>query len=486
MSVRDGRSGRTGTRQRRRRRSLLLWLSGADMDTLAQAPRERRKFVGVGGIVLTTAVLACVSASFALSKGARAPLYAAIPIGLLWGLAIMNLDRWLVTATQRRPKWWQNLLTALPRILMALVIGAVISTPLVLWLFRPEIEAQLNTIHQRKLDAHQQSLLNDARFKDIPALQQRIATNQATADGRSAATDADPTVKDLQAKYDDLDKRYQAAQAEATCEFDGTCGSKSFGGGPAYQQKKAVADDLKRQRDTVGGQLEQARKNAADQQAKDAGQQRATASEEVRKDQAELDRLQKLRQSEEDQFKRDTANDTGLLAQLDALSELTGKNATLQGAYLMLLLFITTIEVLPVVVKFLINLAPPTAYDTILEKSEQADVFAAEQELARRQNLAKYAADKRQEREEELLRERIDRLDTLDSAPGFPGADMGGEATTGGWISRWFPPRQARPTGRYQPWPAAEQRTTPLRRPGGDRKEDGGEDQLTERWTYDR
>ena len=80
------------------RGGFLLWLSGADLATLEKCPSERGKFTGVGGVVLTTAVMAVVSCAFALYTGAHAPLPVAIGAALFWGLAIMNLDRWLVTA----------------------------------------------------------------------------------------------------------------------------------------------------------------------------------------------------------------------------------------------------------------------------------------------------------------------------------------------------------------------------------------------------
>jgi hypothetical protein len=481
VSTRDRNVGRVP--RPRRRNNLLLWLSGADLDTLSRTPREKRKFIGVGGIVLTTSALAAASFIFALNMGARAPLYLAIPAGLLWGLAIMNLDRWLVAATQRRPKWWQNLLTALPRVLMALVIGAVISTPLVLWLFQREIDAQLNVIHQRKLDQHQQALLQDTRFTVIPDLQKRIATNQAIADGKTENVESDPTVKDLQAQYDELDRRFQAAQADATCEFDGTCGTKTRGGGPAYQQKKAVAEDLRRQRDEVGLKLDQARKDAATKQSQNAGAQRTTAADQVRRDQAELDRLQNLKKAEEDQFKADTLNDRGLLARLGALSELTGKNSTLQLAYLMLLLFITTIEVLPVAVKFLLNLAPETTYDEILREAEEADVFAAKQELQRRKDLLEFESTTRKAREQQLVQERVERMTTLgddgyETEPLYD--DERPPSRIMGWLTRRSVPRQS---AGYTAWPAEEPRT---QRIGSSRRPvDDDDERVSERWTFD-
>ncbi|MFF5232354.1 DUF4407 domain-containing protein [Dactylosporangium sp. NPDC000521] len=493
--MRDRNVGTTGRIPQQRavpRRGLLLWLSGADVDTLSHTPRETRKFIGLGGIVLTTATLAAISATFALTLGARAPIWAAVPAGLLWGLAIMNLDRWLVTATQRRPQWYQNLLTALPRVVMALIIGAVISTPLVLWLFQREIDAQLNVIHQRRLDQHQQALLNDARFKSIPQLQASIAQNQAIANGTATGASEDPRVKELQAQYDDLNTKFQAAQASATCEFDGTCGTKTRGGGEAYRQKQAVADELRRQRDAVGRDLDQARNEAKTKQAQSASAEQATAAEQVKRDQAELDRLEALKKAEEDQFKADTANDKGLLAQLGALSELTDKNSTLRLAYLMLLLFITTIEVLPVLVKFLMNLAPATAYDKILEKAEATDFATAESRLSHRQERLEFEEQARADREKELIRERISRVRSIDDDYGMTGHVSTKPAETPTtrlmtWLLRRNAPTQ--PVG-YTPWPDEEPfaGTTRINPPPATtaRIDDDDEDRMTERWSFER
>jgi hypothetical protein len=475
----------------RQEHGLLIWLSGADVSSLALTPRETRKFVGLGGIVLTTAALAGVSATFALTMGARVPVWGAVPAGLLWGLAIMNLDRWLVTATQRRPKAYQNVLAAVPRVLMALIVGAVISTPLVLWLFQQEIDAQLNVIHQRRLDQHQQKLLNDTRFKGIPDLQARIATNQAIADGTASGAATDPAVADLQSQFNELDKKFQAAQASATCEFDGTCGTGTRGGGEAYRQKQAVADDLKRQRDEVGARLEQARKDADAKRQQTASAERGTAAAQVTRDRAELDRLQRLKQAEEDQFKADTANDDGLLARLGALSELTGSNGTLRTAYIMLLLFITTIEVLPIVVKFLMNLAPPTTYDRVMEQSDEVDVAKATAELERRKHLARFEAEARTAREEQLIRERTGRLTSTEDYDDAPAPHFGSEPVATR-VMTWLRMRRpaSGPVG-YSPWPDSEPNRTVNRsgeavRGGGSRTAPIDEEPLSEKWSFDK
>src|SRR5262245_57934982 len=227
----------------RTRRSLLIWLSGADADTLSRAGRDRGKFVGLGGVVLTTATMAAVASTIAVRMAGQTSWAVAAIFGLLWGLGIMNLDRWLVSAGQRQKKWWMNLGVVIPRFLVALIVGAVISTPLVLQIFNREIEAELDLIHQQRVDQHQQDLLRDARFVSIPEREANVARLQRIVDGTEPASsvDQDPAVAALLAEYNNLDKQYVAAQALATCEFDGRCGTGQVGNGPAYRQKQQVA-----------------------------------------------------------------------------------------------------------------------------------------------------------------------------------------------------------------------------------------------------
>jgi hypothetical protein len=211
----------------RPRRGLLIWLSGADPDSLARSPRETRKYSGLGGVVLTTACMAGVSAGFALHTGVRAPLAVAVVVALLWGLAIANLDRWLVAAAGRRDKWWQNLALLLPRVVLALVIGAVVSTPLVLWIFQREIQAQMTLTQQAQRHAFERNLLVDARFVGIPQLEAEVARLEKVAAG--SVTDdvvgTDPDVVRTKTAYEAADEKYAKARESALCEFDGSCGS---------------------------------------------------------------------------------------------------------------------------------------------------------------------------------------------------------------------------------------------------------------------
>ena len=65
--------------------------------------------------------------------------------GVFWGALIFNLDRYIVSSTHKgsdgsRLKIWRN---ALPRLVLAILLGFVISTPLELKIFESEIEAEI-------------------------------------------------------------------------------------------------------------------------------------------------------------------------------------------------------------------------------------------------------------------------------------------------------------------------------------------------------
>ena len=70
---------------------------------------------------------------------------------LLWGLAIMSLDRLFVASMHRYRNRLIYLFMASPRFLMAILLGFVISTPFVLVIFRPEISHQIKILHAARV-----------------------------------------------------------------------------------------------------------------------------------------------------------------------------------------------------------------------------------------------------------------------------------------------------------------------------------------------
>jgi hypothetical protein len=382
----------------RARGGLFIWLSGADREVLAKVPRERNKFTALGGVVLMTATMAAASFTFAMVIGVRAPIPVAVVIGLLWGLAIMNLDRWLVTATPRRDHWYQNLAATLPRVVLALIMGLVISTPVVLWVFQREIKAGINTIQAENRKAFEGKLAaTDAQIK---ADEDKIAALQATADGGDATqTKESAKVTQLRAKEKTDFDEWQKWLNLADCERDGraNCSSGVPGKGPNWRDDKARADELK----TIYDQDVRDRQAAEKVAAASGSLAQKAAQGQIDVIDKDVEALRGDRAARVAQFDIDNKNDDGILSQLDALSELTDKRPALKSAYIVLMLFITAIEILPVLSKFLMSLGEPTPYD---EAQKIIDRTRYEQARIDGEHAIEVS---RVEAEEQLARERV-------------------------------------------------------------------------------
>lgn len=88
---------------------------------------------------------------FALSSALGINGILAAPIALLWGLVIVGIDRWLISTMPIDGSHKFSL--AVPRVLLAILLGALISTPLVLRIFQSEINAQMVKMQQQNYNA---------------------------------------------------------------------------------------------------------------------------------------------------------------------------------------------------------------------------------------------------------------------------------------------------------------------------------------------
>ncbi|GAB3358445.1 DUF4407 domain-containing protein [Modestobacter lapidis] len=371
----------------------LAVLAGARLDLLAVAPGARSKFVALGGVLLSTGALAALSAAFAVHMALGAPWAVAVLIGLGWGLVIINLDRMLLVGMGHDSSWVRNIGLAVPRIALAAVLGTVISTPLTLQVFDKEIEATMVTLQAEAAQEFTTELNADARYAQIPTLQQRVADEQAViASGGMTDPNADPRVGTAQAERDARQAAYAAAQARAAelnakaqCELDGTCGSGEAGTGDAYlaaaaaaSQQATVTAAAKADLDAADAELRAARTEAG--AAAEAADRRSVAQAEadIVTDQAELARLTDARNAEQAAFEAENGESNGILARLEAMDRLAEDRPTLGTAHLMLFLLFLSIEILPVLMKVMLNFSPPTGYDRMVTLREDEEVEAEE------------------------------------------------------------------------------------------------------------
>jgi hypothetical protein len=229
--------------------SRFLWsCAGADASVLVRCPySDSVKFQGIGGIVLATAVLAFASGSYALytvfepktgtalGRGADLPTaLMAIAAGLVWGLIIFNIDRFIVSSTGKGDGSERITLTeivqALPRLVMAILLGICISAPLEIRILKPEIDAQLE-LEQNDYLA-QLNTLSEQRFL---ARKDELGARVASAIDR-----LDERVSYFEQRRGELNAQRRSLELEA----EGRTGSGVAGRGPAWRDKKDTLDQM--------------------------------------------------------------------------------------------------------------------------------------------------------------------------------------------------------------------------------------------------
>jgi hypothetical protein len=383
----------------------LAVLGGARPDVLEVAPGARARFVALGGVLLSTGGLAVLSAAFAvhMALGVWWPL--ALLIGVGWGAVIVNLDRMLLVGMAHDASLRRNLMLAVPRVGLALVLGIVISTPLTLQIFHKEIDTEVVALQAEASDAYKKSLDSDARFSGLPELRQKVADEQSTiATGGTSDASLAPVyaaVSDKQAAYDKALSAYQDLEARAQCELNGTCGTGVAGTGTAYQSAKAAADAQAAVVAAAKSDLDAAVASVHSGAATSAAQ----AQSALTTDRAELERLTADQTRLQAAFDATNSDNGGILIRLQALSRLSDTNATLGTAHFMLSLLFLCIELLPVLMKMLLNFGPPTAYDRLAELRDENDVAIESLQQESRRTV--------EQAEQELLvmaeQERVDR-----------------------------------------------------------------------------
>ncbi len=333
----------------------FLWLcAGANRKVLRQCPTEHAKYAGIGGTILFTAVLASLSGGYAIYKvfadevyneAAMAydtdihAMYIAIVFGVIWGLMIFNLDRFMVntmfsdgTHKITKDEW----IGARPRLVLAIFIGVVISTPIELRLFKDKIQAQIVIDQgeaQSKMDEEQQFIR-----EQILNLEKQKGDNNKRVD----------------------DKRTERAQIEdqAYKEATGTGGSGKVGRGIYTKQLEQRAKNLQKEVDRLQDEADRA--NAA-------------IDSQLNEKYAQLNDHSKNNEIAAKSMK-------GFCAELHALNTITNpvNDFALFGARLLIMFLFIAIEVIPTLFKLMMI---DGAYDAVLAlEKHRAKVVAKKQE----------------------------------------------------------------------------------------------------------
>ena len=205
----------------------FFWIcSGANRYILRQCPTEYSKYFGIGGTIFFTAAMATLSRGYAFYTIFQ-NTWIAIAFGIFWVLLIFNLDRFIVNTMYSDGKYtisWGELAAGTPRLIIAIFLGIVISTPLEMKIFEDRINSQL--------------------------VQDNI---ERTNIARAAVTDGNKPLiirrDQLEAERKEIQKRLSEANDELKKEGEASALSGISGHGPIYKEKETNRDSIQKEFD---------------------------------------------------------------------------------------------------------------------------------------------------------------------------------------------------------------------------------------------
>ena len=236
----------------------LFWkAAGADRFLLERSTySEQVKYFCMGGIVIATGVMASLAGGYAfytifspksidaidntkmVNSMDNVPidiqtLLFSLIFGIIWGLIIFNIDRFIVTSTGKgdgtEAITWQEFKGAIPRIIMGMIIALTISKPVEIRMFQSEINREI----QKQQDIEEQ--------KDIDAANKMYENSVSKTNLKIKKTQ--DQIDNLTAAENDLRKEVQ----------DETNGANNNGAdyGPRAEQLERLADYQKEQREKL-------------------------------------------------------------------------------------------------------------------------------------------------------------------------------------------------------------------------------------------
>lgn len=204
-------------------KQFFITCSGADTDILEQCSKgEQNKYAGIGATVFFTALMAFIAASYALFT-VFDNYFTAIGFGFIWGLLIFNLDRYIVSTIKKTGRFFDELLQATPRIMLAVIIAIVISKPLELKIFEKEIN-QVLLEQKNDLTLANKNQILEQYNPNITALEKDITNLE----------------NEINVKEAEVNTLYNTYITEA----EGTSGTNKLGKGPVYKEKREKHDAL--------------------------------------------------------------------------------------------------------------------------------------------------------------------------------------------------------------------------------------------------
>ena len=200
---------------------FFLLCSGVDLQLINTCSNgEQNKYAGIGATVFFTALMAAIAGSYALYT-VFDNVFGSIFFGVIWGLLIFNLDRFIVSTIKKRDHKTKEFLQALPRLILAIIIAIVISKPLELKIFEKEINQVLLE------EKNQMTLENKQQIAKLYTPEIAKISNE---------------IEILKQEINSKEKETNALYETYISEAEGRKGTEIIGKGPVYKEKREKHD----------------------------------------------------------------------------------------------------------------------------------------------------------------------------------------------------------------------------------------------------
>lgn len=379
---------------------FFWWCAGTNIDVLEKCPTDHSKYFGVGGTIVFTALMASFAGGYAFFTAFKStPL--AFAFGAFWGLLIFNLDRYIVstigkgdgTSKITKEEWK----IAAPRLMMAVLLGFVIATPLELKIFETEIKT---VVERLKIDKAEELKNRDVSFNtEFETTRERLAkvesdltelTNnkqQLTENaGRSFEERKNELVQDSKQKESELNTVQSRVNTYHNSYLVSIRDSLSSN---EINRRKSI-------RDQEIGRRNQLRKEkiVIDEQVRELNENKGNA---IQEEQQKIDRqisllvtekeslldqvneLSKTRTNKRENYDNKVENYDGFAAHLEAMSILTSEKSSIFWAKWLITLLFIFIEVAPVLFKLMAESGP---YDDIMERIKHESNVREKQKIS--------------------------------------------------------------------------------------------------------
>jgi hypothetical protein len=356
-----------GEKQKPSDNKFLWWCSGAHQKLLKEYPSEHSKHAGLGGVILATFVLAALAAGYAMYTVFENVLIAFV-FAIIWGLIIFNFDRFLVSTMRKygiskKKQIWM----AVPRILLALLIGLTIARPLEMKIFDKEIETKMVENMHKKIQ------LNDSLLQiENAALTKNAVDERNRLNARKLAIE--DTLHQLQQAY--------------IIEADGTGGSKQRG----------IKDITLLKQNAYNNAVQQ---YTPELQSLTAGIQTQDSILATAKSSMEEKRKQ---------YEKTAAANMGFLERNKALADLADEESSVWWSCFLIAVLIILIETGPILAKLIMPVGP---YDIALAKEELTQMAASENEMRRDKEISYEKKKVYYTRQKEMSDMLVNKLTTL-------------------------------------------------------------------------